>query len=1557
MAEPEASDVAGTGEQDFKEGMQRAADDHDDADKDIDNKLDFEEFCSLVRGREEGVHKEEELKSRFEALDADGTGKIEMSEYLTWSLKDCLARASTRLIDIFRKWDEDRSGTVDHVEFYRAIKALGFPVRQSDTDAVFKLLDEDKSGSLEYKELNERLRAGVGADLTKRKLKRAPVKGDRSRTAKLNAKNNDANYVTAAAAVLPETVKLDAKSGKSVTEQLREILKKHSVKLIDLFREWDDDGNGGLDKTEFRKGIYTLGYEVKKKDIDAIFDGINDDNNKYIEFGELKVALSDTKAKQDEAAAELKRRKTMKKQKQDGALASDVAGTGEQEFGEGMQRSAEDHDRADKDMSNTLDFEEYCILVKAREEGIIPEAELKQRFALLDDDGDGFVDMKEYLMWSLKDCLARASTRLIDLFRKWDEDKSGTVDRVEFYRAIKALGFPVEQEDTDAVFTSLDEDKSGSLEYAELNEKLRAGVGAELTKRRLKRAPTQKDKGRLGKLSAKNVNQNYVVAHVAALGETVKLDSKSGKPITEQLRDILQKNSVALIDLFREWDDDGNGGLDKKEFRKGIAALGYEAPKKDIDRVFAELDEDAGGNGFIEFAELKVALTDKRIKAKQAEAKMKEKRASKKGSKKALASDVAGTGEQDFNEGMQRAADDHDDADKNIDNKLDFEEFCVLVRGREEGDIPEDELKTRFAALDADGDGWVDMAEYLTWSLKDCLARSSQRLVDLFSAWDEDKSGTVDAREFYKAIKSLGFPVDEEDTNAVFKSLDEDKSGSLEYKELNERLRAGVGASLTRRNLRRAPKRGDKSRTAKLTAKNNAGDNYVTAATACLRPVVQMDPECGVPITEQLRTILRRENVKLIDLFREWDEDGNGGLDKKELRRGVAALGYKVSASEIDAVFDAIDADAAATSGRTSAEAGGNSYIEFGELKAALSDRKIKEARDAADARAIAAGKKTPSQIRKEREAAGISWDEDVVSPSRFALPSLGDVKQQQLASFLAMNNIKVIELFREWDEDGNGMLDKAELRRAVKTLGYQADPKDCDALFDTIDESGDGHVDFDEMKRALNSFLKGRMPTPRAASRGSFSGISPPGTPGRQQSMANFADLARNNARVVLSNLPAVEDAGELVVEPHGEHTHTVVLCHPEASTAEGVYGRLDRRFLPMAEHCKFVFPRVPQRDGSPFWFLPPRTREGKLPAMHFYIQPDDAEADAIAAEQIKLQTERLHAILEREAACLGGDCGRIFVGGTAQGGSVALHAAMRFRCPLGALLCLRTAPLLKFTQANERNNTTPVFIFAGGRDSVCPLPHQQEAFGFLSKAGYKLEWHVETGLGHTSESLNEQRYIAFWVARASLGGAKAVDVNAINELRAALVKKKEQKGELAWSLSPRPFVARPGTMMGGLPEPGRTPGGGSARGSDPAALPGIPPLSANEARVPHPPMDPSGSPMKSVHGPNTARGRTIGELPHTHSANRSSKWAGKSTFSPDSRQKVSYTTDAEMLYPLPGTKSFIRGLRRATAQGAYIPFMYLEPAQAATPHRAARVGVHPLNRQPEWRSWELYI
>ena len=88
----------------------------------------------------------------------------------------------------------------------------------------------------------------------------------------------------------------------------------------------------------------------------------------------------------------------------------------------------------------------------------------------------------------------------------------GTVSKKEFYKAIKALGFPVAPADTDAVFDSIDKDKSGSLEYAELHDRLRSDVGHDLTLHNLKRAPEKADRSRTGKLSAKNINARTEVA-------------------------------------------------------------------------------------------------------------------------------------------------------------------------------------------------------------------------------------------------------------------------------------------------------------------------------------------------------------------------------------------------------------------------------------------------------------------------------------------------------------------------------------------------------------------------------------------------------------------------------------------------------------------------------------------------------------------------------------------------------------------------------------------------------------------------------------------------------------------------------------------------------------------------------------------------------------------------------------------------------------------------------------------------------------------------------------
>ena len=340
----------------------------------VAGKLDFGEFCQFVRDREEGEFTEEELKKRFDALDGDKSGKVDMAEYLLWSLKDALARSSSRVVDLFRAWDEDGGGTIDKKEFHKAIRALGFEVEKDQTDAVFESLDDDNSGKLEYKELAEMLRKGAGADAVKRNLKRMQGKGpDHGRGAKLTNKNLNKNYQGSRTATLPDTVKLEATSDKSIQTQLAEALNAAGAKLIDLFREWDDDGNGALDKKELRQAVAALGYDAPKKDVDALFDSIDKDSSGWIEYEEVKKALS-TKglAEAEKAKKEADKAKTeadAKKAKAAAAKAKasggmggvadgevvegDVAGTGEEDFETGMRQNLMERDAADADQDGT----------------------------------------------------------------------------------------------------------------------------------------------------------------------------------------------------------------------------------------------------------------------------------------------------------------------------------------------------------------------------------------------------------------------------------------------------------------------------------------------------------------------------------------------------------------------------------------------------------------------------------------------------------------------------------------------------------------------------------------------------------------------------------------------------------------------------------------------------------------------------------------------------------------------------------------------------------------------------------------------------------------------------------------------------------------------------------------------------------------------------------------------------------------------------------------------------------------------------------------------------
>jgi len=83
-------------------------------------------------------------------------------------------------------------------------------------------------------------------------------------------------------------------------------------------------------------------------------------------------------------------------------------------------------------------------------------------------------------------------------------------------------------------------------------------------------------------------------------------EANPGMLIPEQLGLALKKNAARVIDLFRQWDTDGDGEVSRAEFHKAMPALGVDLDKKDIDALFDAWD--AGGGGSLDFKELSAVL-------------------------------------------------------------------------------------------------------------------------------------------------------------------------------------------------------------------------------------------------------------------------------------------------------------------------------------------------------------------------------------------------------------------------------------------------------------------------------------------------------------------------------------------------------------------------------------------------------------------------------------------------------------------------------------------------------------------------------------------------------------------------------------------------------------------------------------------------------------------------------------------------------------------------------------------------------------------------------------
>jgi Ca2+-binding EF-hand superfamily protein len=180
--------------------------------------------------------------------------------------------------------------------------------------------------------------------------------------------------------------------------------------------------------------------------------------------------------------------------------------------------------------------------------------------------------------------------------------------------------------------------------------------------------------------------------------------------------------------------------------------------------------------------------------------------------------------------------------------------------------------------------------------LQEALFKASVRIIDLFREWDSDGRGTISRDAFQRAMAELEYRAPVEEIDALFLKWRSDRTGVLEINELERLLRRGASV------MKSAIEMDCDNRSALRTG-------GVDKEGSTLLQGFAIDEASDLSVAEQLRDALSKAAVRVIDLFREWDDDDSGTVSKEEFRRGMTQMGLKAATEEVDKVFDAFDPD------------------------------------------------------------------------------------------------------------------------------------------------------------------------------------------------------------------------------------------------------------------------------------------------------------------------------------------------------------------------------------------------------------------------------------------------------------------------------------------------------------------------------------------------------------------------------------------------------------------------------------------------------------------------
>jgi Ca2+-binding EF-hand superfamily protein len=188
-----------------------------------------------------------------------------------------------------------------------------------------------------------------------------------------------------------------------VAEQLAHALRKHAGKILDLFRTWDADGDGGVTLAEFIKAMHSLGLE--RKLAKSLFRDWDKTSDGALSFRELQRILTTQAGGEHDHPYALgensPRRMVSFRERRKLQLGTNLD----------LRKAAAGFADHDADGNAKLDYEEFLAMQPREIRETHSDAIIRGWFEAADLDRDGNLSVDEWYRYSLSNVRACATPR------------------------------------------------------------------------------------------------------------------------------------------------------------------------------------------------------------------------------------------------------------------------------------------------------------------------------------------------------------------------------------------------------------------------------------------------------------------------------------------------------------------------------------------------------------------------------------------------------------------------------------------------------------------------------------------------------------------------------------------------------------------------------------------------------------------------------------------------------------------------------------------------------------------------------------------------------------------------------------------------------------------------------------------------------------------------------------------------------------------------------------------------------------------------------------------